>query len=143
MNEDRIGEVQGLRLWHPKAERGQESAKETTEVMRAGGWRQRHREGLVRIWFRKNGGKVERVWVYFQSVFFFQLSYFDQTIITLQYCGGFCYQHELATGIHVNPILNTTSQPCSPSYPFELSQSTSFGCPASCIKPALIMFYIW
>ena len=36
-------------------------------------WEQedKDREGLVRIWFRKNGGKVERVWVYFQSVFFF------------------------------------------------------------------------
>ena len=44
------------------------------------------------------------------------------------------YHHESATGIHVYPPSWAPLPPPSPPYPSRLSQSTSFGCPASCIK---------
>ena len=43
-------------------------------------------------------------------------------------------QHELAISIYVSPTSWTPLQLPSPPYPSRLSQSTSFGCPASYIK---------
>ena len=40
------------------------------------------------------------------------------------------------------PILNPPS-PFSPPHPSGLSQSTSFGCPASCIKLALVIYFTY
>ena len=50
--------------------------------------------------------------------------------------------HELATGIHVS------SHPEHPSHlplhpPSRLSQSTSFGCPASCMELALVIYFTY
>ena len=45
------------------------------------------------------------------------------------------HQHESAMGIPVS----LHPEP-SPPYPSELFQSTGFGCPASCIEPALVVF---
>ena len=52
------------------------------------------------------------------------------------------HQHELATAIHVSrqswTLLPPPSPPCS-----GLSQSTGFGCPASCIKLALVIYFTY
>ena len=52
------------------------------------------------------------------------------------------HQYELATAIHVSPqswtLLPPLSPPCS-----GLSQSTGFGCPASCIKLALVNYFTY
>ena len=47
------------------------------------------------------------------------------------------HQYEMAIGIHVLP------PPPSPLYPFRLSQSTSFGCPASYIKLTLVIDFTY
>ena len=50
------------------------------------------------------------------------------------------HQHESATGTQV---LNSSPElplpPAFPTYPSGLSQSTGFGCPASCIELPLVM----
>ena len=73
---------------------------------------------------------------FFLNFSFFKLTYFSWRIITLQYRMIFAiYQHESATGIHASPH----PEPPSPPYASEISQSTSFGCPASCIKFVLVV----
>lgn len=59
MNEDRIGEVQGLRLWHPKAARGQESTKETEQE-----WWKREDEDkdTEKAWLESGSGQMEGQW---------------------------------------------------------------------------------
>ena len=60
--------------------------------------------------------------------------------ITLQYCIGFAiHQHESATGIHVFPILN----PPPTSFPSGSSQCTSPKHPVSCIKPELVIPFLY
>jgi len=45
------------------------------------------------------------------------------------------HQHGAATGTHVSPTFWT------PHHPSELSQSTGFGCPVSCIEVALVICF--
>ena len=72
-------------------------------------------------------------------------------MITLQCCDGFAiHQHELATGINVFPH-NTPDPhhpepplpPPDPLYPSRFSQSTTCGCPASCLKLTLIICFTY
>ena len=64
-------------------------------------------------------------------------------MITLQCCDSFAiHQHELATSIHVSPILKPFPPP-SPPHPSGLSQSTGFGCPSSCFKLALVIYFTY
>ena len=53
------------------------------------------------------------------------------------------HQHELATSIHVPLLTWTPLPPPFPPWPPGLSQSTSFGCPASCIKLALATYFTY
>ena len=51
------------------------------------------------------------------------------------------HQHEFAIGIHVSHTSWTSLAHSSPPYPSRLWQNTSFGCPASCIKLMLDIFF--
>ena len=53
------------------------------------------------------------------------------------------HQHESAMGIHVSPPSWNSCPPPSPLYPSRLSQSTGFGCLASCIKLALVIYFTY
>ena len=76
--------------------------------------------------------------------FFKNCIYFNWRIVTLQYCDGFAiYQYESATGIHVSPPSWTRFSPPSPPHPSRLSQSTDFGCSASYIKLALVIYFTY
>ena len=74
------------------------------------------------------------------SVFFF---FFNWRLITLQYCIGFAiHQHEYATGVHTFPIMNPLPLP-SPYHPSGSSQYTSPKHPVSCIKPGLVIRFLY
>ena len=76
--------------------------------------------------------------------FFKIFIYFNWRLVTLQYCDGFAiYQYESATGIHVSPPSWTRFSPPSPPHPSRLSQSTDFGCSASYIKLALVIYFTY
>ena len=53
------------------------------------------------------------------------------------------HQHESPTGIPVFPPCWILLPLPSPSCPPGLSQSTGFGCPASCIELALVIYFIY
>ena len=59
------------------------------------------------------------------------------------------HQHESAMGRHVSrhPVPQPVSPAPTPSppspHPSGLSQSTGFGCPASCIKLALVIYFTY
>ena len=64
--------------------------------------------------------------------------------ITLQYCDGFCHtstriSHRYTCILY---ILNPLPPPLLP-YPSGLPQSTSCGCPASCIKLTLVIYFTY
>ena len=73
--------------------------------------------------------------------------YSNWRIVTLQYCDGFCHisvwiSHRY-TCIHVSPPSWTRFSPPSPPHPSRLSQSTDFGCSASYIKLALVIYFTY
>ena len=53
------------------------------------------------------------------------------------------HQHESATGIHVLPPSWTLLPPASSPCPSGLSQSNDFGCPASFIELALVIYFTY
>ena len=55
------------------------------------------------------------------------------------------HQHESATGAHVSlhPEISPPPPPPSPLHPSGLSQNTSSECPASRIKPALVIYFTY
>ena len=60
-------------------------------------------------------------------------------LFTLQYCIGFAiHQHVSATGVHVFPILNPLHY-----HPSGSSQCTSPKLPVSCIKPGLVIHFLY
>ena len=73
-----------------------------------------------------------------------ELIHFNWRIISLQYCGGFCHTSTWITHrcTCVPPSWIPFPLPSSP-HPSGLSQSTSFECPASCIKLALIIYFTY
>ena len=84
------------------------------------------------------------LFIFYLILFFLRLIYFNWRIMTLQYCGCFCHtstsiSHRDMCPPHPKPSLSPPSQP----YPSGLSQSTGFGCPASCIKLALAIYFTY
>ena len=79
----------------------------------------------------------------FLFCFVFVLYLFILLYFTSQYCIGFAiHQHESATGVHVFPIL----YPLPPPSPYHLSgssQCTSPKHPVSCIKPRLVIRFLY
>ena len=78
------------------------------------------------------------------SFFFKKLISFNWRIIALQYCDGFCH---IATWIgcryiYIPPSWTLLPPPSAP-YPSGLSQSTGFGCSASCIELVLVICFTY
>ena len=65
-------------------------------------------------------------------------------LITLQYCGGFSHTSKwISHGGTCVPPSKTLLPPASLPHPSGLLQSTSFECPASCIKLALVIYFTY
>ena len=76
--------------------------------------------------------------------FIYAFTYFNWRIITLQYCDGFCHTSTwISHGCTRVPPTLSPLPSSSPPHPSRLSQSTSFGCPASCIKLALVIYFTY
>ena len=75
---------------------------------------------------------------------FLKIIYFNWWIITWQYHDDFCCTSTWTSHRYtcVPPSWNPLPYP-SPPHPSGLSQSTSFGCPASCIKFALVIYFTY
>ena len=74
---------------------------------------------------------------------FVLINYFNWRILLYNIVMIFAiHQHEPATGIHVSSRPEPPHLPPSPLYPSGLSQSTGFGCPASCIEVVLAVCFI-
>ena len=75
--------------------------------------------------------------------YIYKCIHFNWRLITLQYCSSFAiHWHELATSVHGFPILNPLPPP-SPSHPSGSSQCTSPEHPAPCIKPRLVIHFLY
>ena len=91
-----------------------------------------------------------KIVIFLQCVFssylsfrFLKLVYFNWRLITLQYC-GFCHTSPwISHGCTCVPSSWTPLPPPSPPHLPGLSQSTSFECSASCIKLALVIYFIY
>ena len=75
-------------------------------------------------------------------LFHFLKIYFHWRVITLQYRGGFCHTSTWSSHGCTCVPPSWTSLPLPSLHPSGLSQSTSFGCPASCIEPALVICWL-
>ena len=79
----------------------------------------------------------------FSILFYFKFIYFNWRQITLQYCIGFAiHQHECATVYTCSPSW-TPLPPPSPYHPSGPSQWTSPKHPVSCIKPGLVIHFLY
>jgi len=68
---------------------------------------------------------------------------FNWRLITLQYFGSFCHTWTwISRGCTCVPPSWTRLPPPSPPHPSGLSQSIGFECPASCVKLALVIYFI-
>ena len=73
-------------------------------------------------------------------MFFFKKKLF--ILISLQYCDGFCPTSVwICIGVHMSPPSWTPLPSSFPPYPSRFSWSTGFGCPASHIKLALVIYF--
>ena len=81
----------------------------------------------------------------FRILFFFNLKKicFNWRIIALQYCDGFCHTSTWICHRYTCVIPPIILPPPSPPCPSGLSQSTNFGCSASCIKLALVVYFTY
>ena len=73
-------------------------------------------------------------------ILFFKFIYFYWKLITLQYCGGFCYT---LTWISHGCTCVPHPEPPSPSHPSGLSQCTDFECPVSCTVLGLVIYFTY
>ena len=87
---------------------------------------------------------VSPIWWYMWCYSLLSLNYFHWRIVTLQDCGGFCHTLTwINHGCTCVPPSWSPLPPPSPPYPFGLSQSTGFECPASCIELALVICFTY
>ena len=85
---------------------------------------------------------IQSIAIFFPRLLFLFI-YFDWWIITLQYCDFFLpYINMNWPQVYMCPPPSWTPLPPHP-HPSGLSQSTSFGCPTSCIELALVIYFTY